>query len=130
MAKVSQNNALERKPVGKPFVKGVSGNPGGRPAWYKEMRDLFASHSPAAVATLVELMQHSAKDEVRKSAAEGLLDRAGLKAYCVEPENINLHSDGSLADVILDRLTAIRLARRAGTASEEPKPRSTARAKR
>lgn len=69
------------------FKPGVSGNPGGQPKWVREMRDLCGKHSPEAIQTLVELMQTSPKDEVRKAAADSILDRAGLKAFCVEPDN-------------------------------------------
>ncbi len=69
------------KARGKPFEKGKSGNPGGRPRELKHVRDLARQHTKAAVATLVKIMHD--EDETgsaRARAAEAILDRAWGRA--------------------------------------------------
>ena len=57
-----------------PFVKGKSGNPGGRPKVSQEVQELARKHGPAAIKKLVE---HLNGDDGRLSqqAAVALLDR-------------------------------------------------------
>ena len=58
------------------WKKGQSGNPGGRPAGYGDLRELARTHTEAAVQTLVEIMNDSgAASSARATAATGLLDR-------------------------------------------------------
>ena len=65
------------KPRGKPFEKGTSGNPGGRPRVPKHVRDLARSHTEEALATLVTIMRdENEKGSPRARAAEAILDRA------------------------------------------------------
>lgn len=65
------------KPRGKPFKKGTSGNPGGRPHLPKHVRDLARSHTEEAIATLVTIMRdENEKGSPRARAAEAILDRA------------------------------------------------------
>ncbi len=57
------------------WKKGESGNPGGRPAGYGDLRELARTHTESAVATLVEIMNDSdAAPSARATAATGLLD--------------------------------------------------------
>jgi len=61
--------------IGRPFHKGQSGNPGGRPKIMVEVRELARKNSPEAMQTLVANL----KDEnghVRNAAAIAILDRA------------------------------------------------------
>jgi hypothetical protein len=62
--------------AGKPFEKGASGNPHGRPRVVGEVRDLARQHTADAVSTLVDIMQDRKQPAgARVSAAEALLDR-------------------------------------------------------
>ncbi len=58
------------------FQKGVSGNPGGRPAAASRFRKRAQKHALAALATLVECLGPSIPPRVRVAAATALLDRA------------------------------------------------------
>ncbi len=68
------------------FVSGESGNPGGRPAGYGEIRDIARQHTETAINTLVKIMSDSdATPSSRVGAAVALLDRAwGRPAQTIE----------------------------------------------
>lgn len=57
-----------------PFVKGQSGNPGGRPKENAEVVALARQHGPEAVNKLVELMRGD-DPRVASAAATAILDR-------------------------------------------------------
>jgi hypothetical protein len=58
------------------FLQGYSGNPSGRPAIISELQKLARTHTPTALATLVEIMSNTASPpNARVSAAVALLDR-------------------------------------------------------
>lgn len=63
------------KPRGKPFQKGSSGNPGGRPKSEIEVRELARAHTTAAIQRLADWMM---SDDARASvaASQALLNRA------------------------------------------------------
>ena len=42
--------------IGKPFKKGQSGNPGGRPKVVAEVKELARAHTAEAIQTLVSIM--------------------------------------------------------------------------
>jgi hypothetical protein len=109
---VAQSSQKKPRGPGKRFKPGASGNPGGLPKWVREMRDLAGSHAPAAIARLAQLMRSRKHPELALRAAEALLDRAGLKPFCLEPEkvDVNLHDAGDP----IARLGAL-LARRLAT---------------
>lgn len=56
------------------FVKGQSGNPGGRAKGLGDIRALAQSHAPKAMAVLVAALTDD-DPRVRVKAAEALLDR-------------------------------------------------------
>ena len=62
--------------IGKPFKKGQSGNPGGRPKVIAEVRELAKEHTVEAIQTLVSIMTNPKfAPAARVSAANALLDR-------------------------------------------------------
>jgi hypothetical protein len=66
---------------GRPFPKGVSGNPGGRPKVLGDVQELARQHTTTAVETFVSIMTNSkAPPAARVSAANALLDRGYGKA--------------------------------------------------
>ena len=77
--------------IGKPFQKGQSGNPGGRPKVVAEVRDLAREHTVEAVQTLVSIMTDpKSAPAARVSAVNALLDRGyGKPPQHVTGENAN-----------------------------------------
>ena len=57
------------------FIKGHSGNPGGRPKDEYNVIELARSYTTEALETLVELMRDGKDERVRGTAAQALLDR-------------------------------------------------------
>jgi len=71
--------------IGKPFQKGCSGNPGGRPKVVAEVKELARKHTGKAIETLVSIMDNpKAAPAARVSAANALLDRG----YGKPPQHI------------------------------------------
>src|SRR5512140_280147 len=61
---------------GRPFQKGVSGNPGGRPKVLGDVQELAREKSPEAIETLANVMRDDkAPPAARVAAANALLDR-------------------------------------------------------
>ena len=69
------------------FAPGQSGNPGGRPAVVREVRDLAIQNAPAALAQLVALSQSSTDDRVKVAASNAILDRALGKPETPRPNS-------------------------------------------
>ena len=69
------------------FVKGVSGNPGGRPKGNPEVKEILKAASPEAARVLVSLL-HSEKDSIRLTAAQDILDRTEGKA--IQAQSVNM----------------------------------------
>lgn len=61
---------------GRPFEKGVSPNPGGRPRVVAELRELARTHTPNAVKEYARLALKARNEAVRVAAIRELLDRA------------------------------------------------------
>src|SRR5262249_46291547 len=60
---------------GKPFPKGKSGNPGGRPKMIGPLRELARQHAPAAIKELARLAAKARSETARVAAIRELLDR-------------------------------------------------------
>ncbi|MDC0433136.1 HEAT repeat domain-containing protein [bacterium] len=80
------------------FVKGYSGNTGGRPKDEHNIAELARSYSTEAIDTLVDLMRSAKDDRVRGTAAQALLDR-GFGKPKVEIQNTNADFRDALAQV-------------------------------
>jgi hypothetical protein len=79
------------------WVKGVSGNPGGRPKLEVSLRELAQKHTVEAVETLVHVMR-TGKPAERALAANSLLDRGfGKPAVAVEMSG----SNATLVDLLV-----------------------------
>lgn len=113
---MAENNgkAAKQKGKGKPFAKGISGNPGGRPALTADELDLRAAarlKAPEALITIIELMTNSQNDAVRLKAAEVVLDRGYGKATQTVEMNVkrtaNELSDAELHAIASGARTAL-----------------------
>jgi hypothetical protein len=54
---------------------GQSGNPGGRPKGYGDLRELARQHTEDAIATLVAICRNGENESARVAAANAILDR-------------------------------------------------------
>ncbi|HEY6019337.1 MAG TPA: DUF5681 domain-containing protein [Candidatus Paceibacterota bacterium] len=84
----------KKQPRGKPFAKGQTGNPGGRPKRTQEeinLIDACKDKTEAALAVIEGLMQDAKSDAVKLSAAMAIIERAWGKP--VQPTD-NQHSGG------------------------------------
>jgi hypothetical protein len=69
------------------WVKGISGNPGGRPKLEVSIRELAQEHSIEAMQTLVQVMRTGRRGE-QIVAANAILDRAyGKPTQSIEMSN-------------------------------------------
>lgn len=87
MAESSAGTPTRRRGPGRPFQKGVSGNPGGRPAASAAIRALAQQHGPEAIQGLLRLAQKAESEAARVSAWNSILDRAYGKPTVGEPDD-------------------------------------------
>lgn len=73
-----------------PFVKGQSGNAGGRPKKVGEVTDLARTHTTEAIESLVYWMQQRDNPPASVAATNALLDRGYGKAA-----QVNLNDEGA-----------------------------------
>jgi|GEM_PF-1451153 len=72
---------LTKRPIGKPFKKGISGNPSGRRREIGHVRDLARQYTEEAIDTLAEIMRDkTASSSARAAASNMLLERAWGKS--------------------------------------------------
>lgn len=88
--------------IGRPFKKGQSGNPGGRPKVVAEVRELAREHTEKALKTLVEIMSdQKAHNAARVAAAKEILDRG----YGRAPQSVTVK--GEVEQRIIDLLKGL-----------------------
>lgn len=81
MTAKNTSKSTKKMPRGRPFKKGQSGNPGGRPAAIAEVRDLAREQTEKSLKALVSIRDDKkAPPAARVSAANSLLDRGWGKA--------------------------------------------------
>ncbi len=84
------------------FLKGVSGNPGGRPVEERALKELARSHTVEAIEKIVALMRSAEDERVQFLAAQELLDRGhGRAAPAVTSGplvNITMGASGAIVD--------------------------------
>ena len=84
------------------FVKGVSGNPGGRPKLKVNLRELAQENTMEALETLVQVMR-TGKPGERLVAANAILDRA----YGKPSQSIEMSGDRTtLVDLLVSLNTS------------------------
>jgi hypothetical protein len=80
---------------GRPFERGRSGNPGGRPRLDQTVTELARAYGPRAIEVLVEVMNdEKASASARAMAADRVLDRAWGR-----PPQLNTVAVGDARDV-------------------------------
>ena len=68
-------NSKPARVRGRPFVKGVSANPGGRPKGVAEVQELARQHTQTAIDALVKIAESGKSESAQAMAAQALLDR-------------------------------------------------------
>ena len=107
--------AGRRVPIGTPFKKGQSGNPGGRSKVVKEVQDLARQHTTDAIKTLVAICKRGQSEAARVAAASAILDRA----YGKPTQTVNTNVRRSPVQFTDDELAAIAAGSSEGDAVEE-----------
>ena len=98
----------KQRVIGRPFVKGVSGNPSGRPGGYEEFRKLCKEASPEAVAALKDALSNG--DASAVAAARVLLEYAWGKPSAA-PEDLDAMAAGLTLPRDLSAAAVLAIAR-------------------
>ena len=92
MTAANSGQQRRKPPAGRPFVKGQSGNPTGRPKALQDVIDLARSHTVDVITVLHEIaMNKRAAAVARVSAGNSLLDRGWGKP--VQPIDLTVQDD-------------------------------------
>ena len=92
---------------GRPFPKGISGNPGGRPKILGDVQELARQKSPEAIDTLSNIMRdEKAPPAARVAAANALLDRGYGKPTQTISQTLAKVDPSSLSDQELAAIVA------------------------
>ena len=70
------------------WKKGQSGNPKGVPQWYREVRALLREKSVDAIKRVEQLSRQTKAPKIALAANFGIIDRAGLSPFKVEPDKL------------------------------------------
>ncbi len=90
--------------AGRPFAKGQSGNPGGRPRIPEELKSRAQAYSVEALDTLHALMRDPEQSgSVRVSAAVAIMDRG----YGKSTVTVDMQPKRTIADYTTDELRAL-----------------------
>lgn len=84
---MAENQQPENRSKSGQFVKGVSGNPGGRPKTIEEIRDLARSYTTEAMQSLLRIATGGKNENARVSAANAILDRGWGKPQATVGED-------------------------------------------
>jgi hypothetical protein len=106
---------------GRPFERGRSGNPGGRPKADQTVTELARSYCAHAILVLASIMDDpNASPTARAMAAERILDRGLGKPLQVA--SVAMNSTKRAADMTDDELAAIAAGVSLPTSPAEPEP--------
>lgn len=93
---MAENMEPEKRSKAGQFVKGVSGNPGGRPKTIQEIRDLARSYTAEAMEALLRIATSGKNESARVSAANSILERGWGKA----PATLDNDGEGYVIQVL------------------------------
>jgi hypothetical protein len=96
---------MSARTIGRPFPKGRSGNPGGRPRVAGTLRDLARAHAPEAIEELARLALKAKSETARIAAIRELLDRG----YGKSPQFLAADDEAIPPDMTADELREVIL---------------------
>ena len=122
MAENSAQTAAVKRGIGRPFVKGQSGNPGGRPKLDPEVMEAIRAACPEAVQELIKLVHHENPTIALRAITE-LLDRGYGKPAQVQTVSMDVSGDAVMMAQI--RSVLLELLDERGGLKEADEPEET-----